>query len=98
MIRVANEAAHARAGRPARVILKMNGLTDSEMIQHLYRASQAGVQVDLIVRGICCLRPGVPGVSDRITVRSIIGRFLEHSRVFWFESAGNAAASSGVPT
>ena len=89
------EAEHAAEGRAARIIVKVNGLTDSEIIQHLYRASQAGVQIDLIVRGICCLRPGVAGVSDRITVHSIVGRFLEHSRIFWFENGGDPAVYIG---
>jgi polyphosphate kinase len=89
------EAAHARQGRSGRIIIKINGLTDTALIQDLYRASQAGVTVDLIVRGICCLRPGVPGVSDRIAVRSIVGRFLEHSRIFWFENGGDPEAFIG---
>ena len=89
------EAAHAREGLASRIVIKINGLTDNDMIQHLYRASQAGVAIDLIVRGTCCLRPGVAGVSDRITVRSIVGRFLEHSRILWFENGGRPEAFIG---
>jgi len=85
---IAREAEHARRGRPARIIAKMNSLVEKNIVQELYRASQAGVEIDLIVRGMCALRPGVRGVSNRIRVRSIVGRFLEHSRIFYFANGG----------
>jgi polyphosphate kinase len=85
---IAREADHARAGRPARIVAKMNALVDADVVEALYRASQAGVPITLLVRGVCCLRPGVPRVSETIEVRAIIDRFLEHGRVFHFVNGG----------
>ena len=91
MTAIHQETEAARAGRKGRIIAKMNSLLEPEIIAALYQASAAGVKIDLIVRGVCALRPGVPGLSDNIKVRSIIGRFLEHHRIFYFYADGEEA-------
>jgi polyphosphate kinase len=89
MEKIDREANYAKQGKPAKIIMKVNAVVEEQLIQALYRASQTGVEIKLIVRGVCCLRPNMPGVSENIEVRSIIGRFLEHARVYVFANDGN---------
>ena len=92
---ISREAKHAREGGEGRIIAKMNSLCDKEIIAALYEASAAGVEIDLIIRGICCLKVGIPGVSETIRVRSIVGNFLEHSRIFYFHNNGQPEVYMG---